>query len=104
MKFLSATSSCCSVYYALLYRRESFSRKYTTRKILTNYISDGISDSLLPLQSHAIGDTWPGEGTWVRSSGLSEWPVRLYSACPLARLSIIFVYIIKGTLHGGLKI
>ena len=59
MKFLSATSSCCSVYYALLYRRESFSRKYTTRKILKNYISDGISDSLLPLQSDAIGDTWP---------------------------------------------
>lgn len=60
MKFLSATSSCCSVYYGLLHRRESFKgENIPLGKILKNYISDGISDSLLPLQSDAIGDTWP---------------------------------------------
>ena len=35
-----ALFSCCSVYYALLYRLECFTGKYTTRKIHKKYIQD----------------------------------------------------------------
>ena len=54
-----------------------------------------ISDSLSPfVWCHwrylaRIHTSYPGECTWVRSSGLSGWSVRLHSACPLARLSTI---------------
>ena len=35
-----ALFSCCSVYFALLYRHECFTGKYTAREIHKNYIRD----------------------------------------------------------------
>ena len=72
------------IYYYLLYRHECFTGKYTTLKLHKNYIRD--PSGLFSIISHVSLSM-----TWFRS-----FPSIIYRC--------LFVYIIKRTLHGGLKI